>query len=420
MRRKWILPGLFILCCAGLLIAQTPQGTKDDLDALRRVIRESEVRLKGLEKQARQSAAAAAESRVQAASLDSLIRLLEAREGKLAREMISVRNVRDSLEVVREQRKRQYIDVARALYKRKLLTPGSSMLLMPEEHRKLALAEVLFNRYAERQQKLAGEITSLADSLERRDNLLDQRRREQMTLLAEQRQEATKLHALERKYSTALRQTRESKQRLERFLQEKEREAEKLEGMIRSLARQRQNRTENRPTAKKKESRKTATEEAPTTSKSAPKKSEEKSEPRPSTSTERRAERSGPFSPDWPVGGRTILQGYGERRNVKTNTVTFNPGVNIAASGGSGVNASAAGEVSLVSWMAGYGTIVIIEHPDGWRTVYANLASAAVSEGSSVSKGERIGTVGEAVDGAYLHFQVWRHQDRKNPLAYLR
>ena len=83
------------------------------------------------------------------------------------------------------------------------------------------------------------------------------------------------------------------------------------------------------------------------------------------------------------------------------------------------MKAAESGTVSLVSWMAGYGTIVIIEHVGGWRTVYANLATASVSEGRNVKKGGSIGTVGSAVDGDYLHFEVWDGQNRKNPLQHL-
>jgi murein DD-endopeptidase MepM/ murein hydrolase activator NlpD len=118
----------------------------------------------------------------------------------------------------------------------------------------------------------------------------------------------------------------------------------------------------------------------------------------------------------WPTSGRRIVEGYGERTNPETGTVTLNPGINIAAPSGSLVVASEDGVVSLVSWLPSYGTIVIVEHRDGYRTVYGNLAGALVSRGTSVDAGERIGTVG----GGSLHFEIWRGQTRLNPTTVLR
>jgi murein DD-endopeptidase MepM/ murein hydrolase activator NlpD len=121
----------------------------------------------------------------------------------------------------------------------------------------------------------------------------------------------------------------------------------------------------------------------------------------------------------WPVSGRTIIEPYGERINPQTRTVTLNPGINIAARKGSDVRASAAGKISLVSWLPSYGTFVIVEHRDGYRTVYANLASTTVARGRAVGLGSRLGTVGESARGAFVHFEVWRNQTRLDPRPLL-
>jgi murein DD-endopeptidase MepM/ murein hydrolase activator NlpD len=122
----------------------------------------------------------------------------------------------------------------------------------------------------------------------------------------------------------------------------------------------------------------------------------------------------------WPVPGRKIVTPYGERVNPKTNTVTLNPGINIAASRGGAVRAAGDGKVSLVTWLPGFGTIVIIAHRDGYRTVYANLSSALVPRGRTVRAGEKIGLVGESRDGQFLHFEVWQGRVRRDPLAFLK
>ncbi|GAB1429472.1 M23 family metallopeptidase [Ignavibacteria bacterium] len=122
----------------------------------------------------------------------------------------------------------------------------------------------------------------------------------------------------------------------------------------------------------------------------------------------------------WPTTSRTILRKFGQYTNKQTNTVMDNPGVDIAAPVGSAVKASAAGKVSLVHWLPGFNSLVIVDHGNGYRTVYANLGNTLVSKGQTVSVGTLIGKAGESVDGKFLHFEVWRGTDRVNPAAMLK
>lgn len=445
---KHVLAGCMLIAaiCGAALFAQGNAGAverrRDELGDLRTTIRESEARLKRLEARSRKSAAAAAESRRQSAALDSLMRLLEEREGRIAGEMIDVRSRRDSLERLASRITDEYVRVARTLYRRRLLAPSASMLLMPEEHRRLALAERLFAGYARRQQERARTIVALRDSLTIKDSLLSVRRDQQLALLADRRDQMRKLERLEARYASDRRRAESEKGRLQEFIRRKNEEAKRIEGMIARLVRNDEKRKPSKPAsssaAKSARSNEGATNDgrdggraktpASRRTRAAtekPKSAETSSTPpatreRSSSEDVEREKPSTVFRPAWPVSGRTILHGYGERRNAQTNTVTFNPGVNIAARSGTAVSASGAGRVSLVSWLPSYGTVVIVEHDGGWRTVYANLASAAVSEGASVAKGSRIGSVGPSVDGEYLHFEVWHEQTRMNPMTLLR
>ena len=132
------------------------------------------------------------------------------------------------------------------------------------------------------------------------------------------------------------------------------------------------------------------------------------------------APRPAPLSFRWPTAGRRIVEAYGERNNPETGTVTINPGINIGATLGSTVTAAEDGTVSLISWLPSYGTIVIVEHRGGYRTVYGNLATATISRGAIVDAGDRIGTVGVTFGGSFLHFEVWKGQTRLNPMTVLK
>jgi septal ring factor EnvC (AmiA/AmiB activator) len=122
----------------------------------------------------------------------------------------------------------------------------------------------------------------------------------------------------------------------------------------------------------------------------------------------------------WPTTSRSIAQGYGMYRNPQTGTTLENPGIDIRSKVGSGVEAVASGKVSTVTWLPGYGSLVIVDHLNGFRTVYANLEGVSVSNGSSVNAGSRLGSSSTNADGDIVHFEIWNGSRRLNPLSYLR
>lgn len=122
----------------------------------------------------------------------------------------------------------------------------------------------------------------------------------------------------------------------------------------------------------------------------------------------------------FPVSSHKILHGYGTYRNPVTNTQTNNPGIDISTPRGSNVSAVASGTVSLVHWLPGYGSLVILDHKNGYRTVYANLSSVAVKQGAAVNAGQSVGKSGESVDGEFVHLELWYQRQRLNPSAYLK
>jgi LysM repeat protein len=84
-------------------------------------------------------------------------------------------------------------------------------------------------------------------------------------------------------------------------------------------------------------------------------------------------------------------------------------GIDIAGSLGDGVFASDAGVVVFAGWsLGGYGNMVMIDHGNGYQTLYAHLSSVNVGCGQSVYTGTYIGAVGSTGNstGAHLHFEV--------------
>lgn len=119
----------------------------------------------------------------------------------------------------------------------------------------------------------------------------------------------------------------------------------------------------------------------------------------------------------WPVRG-TILSGYGAKSNG-----LFNDGINIGASRGTAVKAAENGVVAYAgNEVKGMGNLIIVQHSDGWMTVYAHMDSMSVRRGARVSVGQKIGTVGATgkVDRPQLHFEIRKGTKAYNPSSYLK
>lgn len=102
---------------------------------------------------------------------------------------------------------------------------------------------------------------------------------------------------------------------------------------------------------------------------------------------------------------------------IRTQGIHGYNGVDLAAPAGSPVLAAADGVVILArqgGWNGGYGTYVVISHPNGTQTLYAHESSLTVSVGQHVSQGETIGYEGATgkATGPHVHFEV---RGAKNP-----
>jgi murein DD-endopeptidase MepM/ murein hydrolase activator NlpD len=112
-----------------------------------------------------------------------------------------------------------------------------------------------------------------------------------------------------------------------------------------------------------------------------------------------------------PVAG-SITSGYGPRKHPITGQNGTHNGIDIGATTGTTVRAAADGKVSSIGQnmdkKTGYGNSVTLDHDDGYQTLYAHLSKVSVAVNQRVSKGEKIGEVGEtgAANGPHLHFEV--------------
>lgn len=115
----------------------------------------------------------------------------------------------------------------------------------------------------------------------------------------------------------------------------------------------------------------------------------------------------------WPVGGGYTSSPYGGTRRHK--------GTDIAAPKGTPVYASASGTVTLAKWYSGYGKCVIIDHGNGYQTLYGHNSAIYVKPGQYVEQGENIAAVGMTgqATGNHCHFEVRSGGKILNPEAYI-
>jgi len=118
----------------------------------------------------------------------------------------------------------------------------------------------------------------------------------------------------------------------------------------------------------------------------------------------------------WPVpASKRISSFFGPRHG------RHHDGIDIAAKRGTSIIASASGRVKFSGKMRGYGNVIVINHKDGYHTVYAHNSRNSVRKGQQVSQGEVIGKVGSTgrSSGPHLHFEIRKNNRVANPGKYL-
>jgi len=124
----------------------------------------------------------------------------------------------------------------------------------------------------------------------------------------------------------------------------------------------------------------------------------------------------------WPVRGE-VVGNFGNEKHPKFGTVTFNSGIDIAAPLGTDVRAVARGRVDFASNDYGtYGQMLILNHGDGYYTLYAHCSAVLVARGQEVESGQVVARVGDtgSLKGSILHFEVRKGRSALNPLEWLR
>ncbi|MDR3309774.1 MAG: M23 family metallopeptidase [Oscillospiraceae bacterium] len=89
---------------------------------------------------------------------------------------------------------------------------------------------------------------------------------------------------------------------------------------------------------------------------------------------------------------------------------------------GKNIVAADSGTVILATYNSSYGNYVVINHGNGYTTLYAHMQKMKVKKGDKVTKGDVIGLVGSTGNstGPHIHFEISYNGTRKDPLSFFK
>ncbi len=122
-----------------------------------------------------------------------------------------------------------------------------------------------------------------------------------------------------------------------------------------------------------------------------------------------------------PLSSIYVTSAYGYRWHPTQGYYNFHSGVDLAASYGQSIFAARSGTVTTATYSSVYGYYVVINHGDGYSTLYGHMTNYCVSAGQSVSAGQTIGYAGSTgwSTGTHLHYTVYHNGSTVNPMSFI-
>lgn len=121
-------------------------------------------------------------------------------------------------------------------------------------------------------------------------------------------------------------------------------------------------------------------------------------------------------------GSYRYTSGFGGRRDPKNGGWRQHNGTDMAGALGTTIVSTADGVVSFAGRQSGYGRLIKIKHKQGYETFYAHLHRIHVKVGQRISRGQKIGAMGNSgrSTGVHLHYEVRKNGKPTNPMKYIK
>ncbi|MEX2117934.1 MAG: peptidoglycan DD-metalloendopeptidase family protein, partial [Bacteroidota bacterium] len=405
-----ILCVLTILTAIPVLSQKTREITKQEreLGKLRNEIAAFENRLRESEKREQSTLEHLDDLEQQSALIRQLIRKLREEEKAITRDIDDAKESIDGLEKQLQALRTHYAGYVRSVYKNGRVY-DVELLFSSNSINQLLIRIEYLKRFSGQRVNDLKRILQKKSELEQENDQLQQTLKNERSLLVEKTKEEESLKVKAAQRQRVLNRIRTDKKSYRQELSRKTAAVKRIEQLIADLIeKERMKREELR---KRREAAAARERERLAAANKAPVPVVE-------------VEPTGAFAQmrgrlRWPVASGAIASKFGNQTHPVLKTVTQNSGVDISVKVGTNVVAVAEGEVSLISFIPGYGNVVILNHYNGYRTVYAHLSDIHVAEAQKVREGDPIGKSGDSLAGSILHFEVWQEREKMDPESWL-
>jgi murein hydrolase activator len=327
------------------------------------------------------------------ALLRQLIGKLKADEHRLQGAIDTSRRTIGSLEDQLAFLKDHYAKYVRSIYRSGRYLEAE-LLLTSGSWNQFAVRTEYLRRFSDQRRKDAQRIAAKTRQVEVSQVHIQRQLNDERRVIAEKAAEEDRLAALANERREALDRIRKDKKMLARQIERQVRAAHDMEQMIADLVESERIKKEHAAAERK----------LPRL-------------PQPPSAVGEFDARRGKLR--WPVSEGNIVAHFGPQRHPTLRTITQNTGIDIAVAAGTPVTAVATGEVATINFLPSYGNLVIINHQNGFRTVYTHLGEITVVAGQTVAEGTEIGSSGDSIDGPRLHFEIWKDREKQNPEQWL-
>ncbi|BCA54284.1 putative Murein hydrolase EnvC [Nitrospira sp. KM1] len=122
----------------------------------------------------------------------------------------------------------------------------------------------------------------------------------------------------------------------------------------------------------------------------------------------------------WPADG-TVISYFGRQKHPTFNTYVQRKGIEIKAAEGSAIKAVMSGTVVYADWLKGYGLVIIVDHANGFFSLYAHASKILASVGARVDATQPIGETGDTgmTGENTLYFELRQGAEPVDPLQWL-
>ncbi|ROP73361.1 septal ring factor EnvC (AmiA/AmiB activator) [Stenotrophomonas rhizophila] len=419
-RPQWLTPALRALLLAVAVLGASPLAAQSSKEAERK-LQKLRSELKGVAQERRNLEGQRGQASRQLREADEKVartgRVLAQTETALQREtraMNELQSKRDALQAGLEQQRTELASLLRAAYRIGNNAPLKLLLSqdrVADANRSLAYHRYLQRERAQRIQSLTADLTELqrveTEIVERRKALegTRQQQKQQVATLADDRRErAETVATLDERYK--------DRSEREKALGQDAKALETLLANLRAAAARAE--AERRAAARRAAAEKAAADKADRAAAASGTRPQQRATKTPPPVASAPAPKVGGLG--WPLSGNLLARYGGKLPDGRTSS-----GVLIGAPAGSTITAVADGTVVFSDWMTGYGMILIVDHGNGYMSLYAHNDTLLRDAGATVKKGEAVAKVGNSGGQGVtaLYFELRRNGQPVDPGSWL-